>query len=101
MMRWRTALAVVAVAVVSMTTASWNSASASASSALAGSSASSAAAASGTIVGQQSGRCVDAQGAGTANGTVVQIYDCNGTAAQQWQVRSDGSILNPSSGRCV
>lgn len=55
----------------------------------------------GTIVGQQSGRCVDAQGAGTANGTVVQIHDCNGTGAQQWKAQSDGSIVNPASGRCA
>jgi endoglucanase len=63
--------------------------------------ASAAVATPGTIVGGQSGRCVDAAAAGTANGTVVQIYDCNGTGAQQWQVRSDGSILNPASGRCL
>ncbi|WP_307795313.1 cellulase family glycosylhydrolase [Actinacidiphila acididurans] len=55
----------------------------------------------GTIVGSQSGRCVDAAAAGTANGTVVQIYDCNGTVAQQWQPRADGSVLNPNSGRCL
>jgi endoglucanase len=60
-----------------------------------------AGAAAGTIVGQQSGRCVDVTGAGTANGTVVQLYDCNGTGAQQWQQRSDGSFLNPNSGRCL
>lgn len=53
--------------------------------------ASAATGATGTITGQQSGRCVDAQSAGTANGTVVQLYDCDGTGAQQWQVRSDGS----------
>ncbi|ACU73866.1 glycoside hydrolase family 5 [Catenulispora acidiphila DSM 44928] len=66
-----------------------------------GGTASAATGATGTITGQQSGRCVDAQSAGTANGTVVQLYDCNGTGAQQWQVRSDGSVLNPNSGRCL
>ncbi|MEU1407302.1 ThuA domain-containing protein [Streptomyces sp. NPDC005728] len=35
--------------------------------------------------------CVDARGAGTANGTVVQQYACNGTAAQQYQFRSTDS----------
>ncbi|HEY4023834.1 MAG TPA: cellulase family glycosylhydrolase [Pseudonocardiaceae bacterium] len=55
----------------------------------------------GTIVGQQSGRCVDVTSGGTANGTVVQIYDCNGSGAQQWQVGSNGSITNPQSGKCL
>jgi Ricin-type beta-trefoil lectin domain len=31
----------------------------------------------------------------------VQLYDCNGSGAQVWQHRSDGSFLNPSSGRCL
>jgi beta-glucosidase len=39
--------------------------------------------------------------AGTANGTKVQIYDCNGTGAQVWQPQSNGSLLNPESGRCL
>jgi beta-glucanase (GH16 family) len=30
------------------------------------------------------GKCVDVAGANNANGTAVQLYDCNGTAAQQW-----------------
>ncbi len=89
-LRWRAATAVAAAAALTIATA-W---------AVVGT-ASAATNTPGTIVGQQSGRCVDAQGAGTANGTVVQIYDCNGTVAQQWQVRSDGSIVNPDSGRCA
>ncbi|MFD6984643.1 family 16 glycosylhydrolase, partial [Streptomyces sp. NPDC059956] len=32
------------------------------------------------------GKCVDVAGAGTANGTPVQLYDCNGSAAQRWSV---------------
>ena len=32
------------------------------------------------------GKCVDVAGANSANGTAVQLYDCNGTAAQQWTV---------------
>jgi hypothetical protein len=38
----------------------------------------------GTIVNRNSGKCVDANGAGTANGTKVQQYTCNGTGAQSW-----------------
>jgi hypothetical protein len=33
-----------------------------------------------------SAKCVDAASAGTANGTVVQQYTCNSSAAQQWQL---------------
>jgi hypothetical protein len=32
------------------------------------------------------GKCVDVRGAGTADGTPVQIFTCNGTGAQQWTV---------------
>ncbi|MEW2167748.1 family 16 glycosylhydrolase [Streptomyces sp. NPDC007084] len=45
------------------------------------------------------GKCVDVAGAGTANGTPVQLYDCNGTAAQQWTVGSDGTIR--ALGKCL
>ncbi|GHJ41374.1 ricin-type beta-trefoil lectin domain protein [Streptomyces sp. TS71-3] len=42
----------------------------------------------GTIKGL-GGKCVDVAGASAANGTPVQLYDCNGTAAQQWSVNGD------------
>ena len=32
------------------------------------------------------GKCVDVRNASPASGTPVQIYTCNGTAAQQWTV---------------
>lgn len=32
------------------------------------------------------GKCLDVQGGGKTNGTPVQIYTCNGSAAQQWQI---------------
>ncbi|HXA61174.1 MAG TPA: RICIN domain-containing protein, partial [Streptosporangiaceae bacterium] len=38
-----------------------------------------------TVTNANSGKCVDARAAGTANGTAVQQYTCNGTGAQQWQ----------------
>jgi hypothetical protein len=31
----------------------------------------------------------------------VQIYDCNGTPGQQWRTRSDGTIVNVGSGKCL
>ncbi|MGW7259165.1 RICIN domain-containing protein [Streptomyces sp. NPDC054834] len=30
------------------------------------------------------GKCLDATGRGTANGTRTEIWDCNGGANQQW-----------------
>ncbi len=46
------------------------------------------------------GKCMDLTSGGTANGTQVQLYDCNGTGAQKWQA-SGGSLINPQSGRCL
>jgi hypothetical protein len=95
----------------------------------------------GTIVGIN-GRCVDVRASGKTNGTVVQVYTCNGTGAQFWTLlethaiqafgkcldvvngsvvdgamvdlntcngtgaqvwvpQSDGTLLNPQSGRCL
>jgi hypothetical protein len=47
------------------------------------------------------GRCLDINGNGTANGTQVELWDCNGVGGQQWVQQSNGSILNPQSGRCL
>ncbi|GHJ43502.1 glycoside hydrolase [Catellatospora sp. TT07R-123] len=46
-------------------------------------------------------RCMDATGNGTANGTLIQLWDCNGGGAQQWVPQPDGSFKNPQSGRCL
>ncbi|MEU4268520.1 polymorphic toxin-type HINT domain-containing protein [Streptomyces sp. NPDC026092] len=35
------------------------------------------------------GKCLDLQGAVTADGTPIQLYTCNGTAAQRWNVNGD------------
>jgi len=45
------------------------------------------------------GKCVDVAGANSANGTQVQLYTCNGTAAQQWTVGTDGTIR--ALGKCM
>jgi len=46
------------------------------------------------------GKCVDVAGANSANGTPVQLYDCNGTNAQTWTVgNSDNSIQ--ALGKCM
>jgi cell wall-associated NlpC family hydrolase len=36
------------------------------------------------ITGVASGKCLDAVGGGTANGTGVQLWDCNGNPQQHW-----------------
>ncbi|MEU5743384.1 endo-1,4-beta-xylanase [Streptomyces tendae] len=38
----------------------------------------------GSIVGVQSGLCLDAVGGGTANGTLIQLYSCSNGANQRW-----------------
>jgi len=45
------------------------------------------------------GKCVDVAGANTANGTAVQLWDCNGTNAQQWTWAADGSVR--ALGKCM
>ncbi|MGW4879202.1 ricin-type beta-trefoil lectin domain protein [Streptomyces sp. NPDC004262] len=45
------------------------------------------------------GKCVDVASANSANGTAVQMYDCNGTTAQQWTVGSDNTLR--SLGKCM
>ncbi|MFI5608526.1 ricin-type beta-trefoil lectin domain protein [Amycolatopsis sp. NPDC051903] len=45
------------------------------------------------------GKCLDVAGANTANGTAVDLYDCNGTNAQQWTVSGDGTIR--ALGKCL
>jgi len=46
-----------------------------------------------------SGRCIDIPGANPADGTRLQMYDCNGTAAQQWTFNSDGTLR--AMGKCM
>jgi hypothetical protein len=44
------------------------------------------------VVNENSGKCVDAAGSGTANGTVVQQYSCVAAVTnQEWQFVSAGS----------
>ncbi|MFI1926786.1 ricin-type beta-trefoil lectin domain protein [Streptomyces sp. NPDC020377] len=45
------------------------------------------------------GKCLDVAGGATANGTAVQLYDCNGSAAQRWTVQPDGSLQ--ALGKCL
>ncbi|MEU1365419.1 PQQ-dependent sugar dehydrogenase [Streptomyces sp. NPDC005803] len=45
------------------------------------------------------GKCVDVAGAATADGTQIQLYTCNQTAAQRWVVGTDGTLR--SLGKCM
>ena len=47
------------------------------------------------------GKCVDVAGSQTANGTEIQLWDCNGSGAQQRTPQADGHLINPQSGRAV
>ncbi|MFE5258616.1 RICIN domain-containing protein [Streptomyces coelicoflavus] len=53
------------------------------------------------IVGQGSGKCLDASGGGTANGTPAIIWGCHGGLNQQWVQHEDGTIRSTASGRCL
>ncbi|MFD9125241.1 RICIN domain-containing protein [Kitasatospora sp. NPDC059571] len=45
------------------------------------------------------GKCVDVAAANSANGTAIQLYDCNGTTAQTWTVGTDGTLR--ALGKCM
>ncbi|SEF15941.1 glycoside hydrolase family 19 protein [Streptomyces sp. Ag109_O5-10] len=55
-------------------------------------------AATGQITGL-AGKCLDVAGANSANGTAVQLYDCNGTGAQSWSNSGDGTLR--ALGKCL
>ncbi|MFB6941360.1 RICIN domain-containing protein [Streptomyces sp. NPDC060286] len=46
------------------------------------------------------GKCLDVTGGSTANGTRVQLYDCNGTGSQLWW-HDNRALRNPMSGKCL
>jgi len=52
----------------------------------------------GAIVGY-GGKCVDDASGSTANGNKIQLWTCNGTAAQSWTVGTDGTLR--ALGKCL
>ena len=56
--------------------------------------------AGGQIVGTQSGRCLDVPNSNTANGTQVQLRDCDGQANQSW-TRTADKRLTGLGGKCL
>ncbi|MBW7452971.1 RICIN domain-containing protein [Paenibacillus sepulcri] len=57
------------------------------------------------LINPASGKALDVNGAGTANGTNVQIYTDNGSVSQKWQITSNGDgtckLVNPNSGKAL
>ncbi|HET6986805.1 MAG TPA: family 16 glycosylhydrolase [Kribbella sp.] len=53
----------------------------------------------GTQITGLAGKCLDVAAANSADGTPVQLYDCNGTGAQQWTRPGDGTIR--ALGKCL
>lgn len=49
----------------------------------------------------QNNLCMDAAGAGTANGTVIQVATCNGNTAQQFVLGANGALVNQRANKCV
>ncbi|MET8578387.1 non-reducing end alpha-L-arabinofuranosidase family hydrolase [Streptomyces sp. NPDC005012] len=57
------------------------------------------AASSGALRHAASGRCLDLPNSNTANGTYLQIYDCNGQSNQQWTLTDSNQLT--VLGRCL
>ncbi|WP_305789378.1 glycosyl hydrolase family 18 protein [Symbioplanes lichenis] len=45
------------------------------------------------------GKCVDVASASSANGTAIQLYDCNGSNAQTWTIGTDNTVR--ALGKCL
>ena len=57
------------------------------------------------VILRASNKCLDIDAAGTANGSTLQIYSCNGTGAQAFVLKDVGggayTLVNPNSNKCV
>src|SRR5262249_23194721 len=53
----------------------------------------------GSIMGP-GGKCLDDSNDGLDNGNKIQLWDCNGTDAQNWTLTEWGEILGPG-GKCL
>jgi beta-glucosidase len=45
--------------------------------------------------------CMDVRLSGGANGTLINLYPCNGTGAQLWSAYAHNQLRNPESGKCL
>ncbi|WNG57703.1 RICIN domain-containing protein [Archangium gephyra] len=46
----------------------------------------------GELLNLGSNKCLDVTGGTSANNTLLQIWDCNSTAAQKWTLESGGRV---------
>src|SRR5262249_41937187 len=53
----------------------------------------------GAITSGIAGKCVNDANGATANGTAIQLFTCNGSAAQSWTVPGDGTLR--VAGKCM
>jgi len=53
----------------------------------------------GPIASGLTGKCADVYHSGTANGTAVYLWSCNGSGAQKWTVTGDGTLK--AFGKCL
>ncbi|GAA2011522.1 SGNH/GDSL hydrolase family protein [Catenulispora yoronensis] len=53
----------------------------------------------GAVQSGVAGKCLDVNGGSTADGTVAQIWGCNGTDAQWWSAYADGTLR--AEGKCL
>ncbi|MEJ5946428.1 family 16 glycosylhydrolase, partial [Pseudokineococcus basanitobsidens] len=47
------------------------------------------------------GKCLDAASGGTADGTRVQLWTCNGSGAQRWAVSGARDVVNVQADKCL
>ncbi|SEU01780.1 Metallo-peptidase family M12 [Stigmatella erecta] len=56
------------------------------------------------LTAAHSGKCLDVSNSGTADGSNIQQWDCNGTNAQAFRLETSGAgyrLVNINSGKCV
>jgi hypothetical protein len=53
------------------------------------------------VVGQQSNRCMDINGASTTNGVQAQLWDCNGNTNQRWTYNASSKQLLVYGTKCL
>ena len=52
-------------------------------------------------VRSQNGKCLDVAGGSKDNGAAIQLYTCNGSAAQKFVLSAAGDLVNPQADKCV
>jgi hypothetical protein len=55
----------------------------------------------GSIVGKQSGRCLDIDNSSTTNGAQAQLWDCNGQDNQRWTYTTGRQLTVYGGGKCL